>query len=86
MLWIAKHVLNVPVDPETTITIEASDGYIDSDETRRARDRQEVLDGLMQRWEYRVKWYGEDEETAKRMTQNAPTFGGMRYLPGEDGV
>jgi len=27
----------------------------------------EVRMGLMQKWEYRVKWYGEDEETAKKV-------------------
>ncbi len=33
----------------------------------RLRDLQEVKDGLMAAWEYRVKWYGETEETAKAM-------------------
>ncbi len=33
--------------------------------TERSRDMNEVRMGLMQKWEYRVKWYGEDEETAK---------------------
>ena len=31
------------------------------------RDLQEVRDGLMAAYEYRVKWYGETEETAKAM-------------------
>jgi hypothetical protein len=35
------------------------------DETRRERDRQDVREGLMNAWEYRVKWYGETEEEAK---------------------
>lgn len=33
----------------------------------RERDRQDVRDGLMQKWEYRVKWYNETEEVAKSM-------------------
>lgn len=32
----------------------------------RARDLDEVREGLMHRWEYRVKWRGEDEATARR--------------------
>lgn len=28
---------------------------------------QEVRDGLMQKWEYRVKWYGETEQEAKKV-------------------
>lgn len=34
-------------------------------ETERARDQQEVVMELMAKYEYRMKWYGEDEETAK---------------------
>ena len=34
-----------------------------------ARDMQEIRDGIMKKWEYRVKWYGEDEQTAKQMTE-----------------
>lgn len=41
---------------------------IDSD-TERQRDLEEVRDGIMQKWEYRMKWYGEDEETAKAAVQ-----------------
>ena len=28
---------------------------------------QEVRDGLMAKWEYRVKWYGETENEAKKI-------------------
>lgn len=37
---------------------------IDAD-TERMTDREDVRDGLMAPWEYRVKWYGETEETAR---------------------
>ena len=30
-------------------------------------DKEDVRDGIMQKWEYRVKWYGEDEAKAKKM-------------------
>jgi len=87
MLWAAKEILGKSVDPTTVITVEFSDGYITSDEALRAQDTQDVRDGLMQPWEYRVRWFGEDEQTAKSMTQTAPmAFGGHSYPPGEDGV
>ena len=35
-------------------------------------DRQDVAMGVMHTWEYRMKWYGEDEETAKRMVNVEP--------------
>ena len=39
---------------------------VDSD-TERLRDKEDVRDGIMQAWEFRAKWYGEDEQTAKAM-------------------
>lgn len=44
------------------------DSIIIDANAERARDLNEVRMGLMQKWEYRVKWYGEDEETAKART------------------
>lgn len=31
----------------------------------RERDRADVVEGFMAKWEYRVKWYGETEDKAK---------------------
>lgn len=64
-LWIGRNVIGLPVDPDTNITVQFEDSYIIDKESERLRDQQEVRDGLMQKWEYRVKWYGEDEATAK---------------------
>lgn len=49
------------------------DSVVIDAESERMRDMQEVREGLMQKWEYRVKWYGEDEQTAKMMTQTQMT-------------
>lgn len=43
------------------------DSILIDDETERQQDMQDMAAGIMQPWEYRAKWYGEDEETAKRM-------------------
>lgn len=37
---------------------------VDSD-AERMSDLNDVRNGLMRKWEYRMKWYGEDEKTAK---------------------
>ena len=39
----------------------------DAKEKERANDRQDVSMGVMNDWEYRAKWYNEDEATAKKM-------------------
>ena len=56
-------------------TFEWDDSIVVDAEQERLRDRDEVRDGLMQKWEYRVKWYGETEETAKKMISDAEEDG-----------
>ena len=65
ILFMGKTLLKQPVDPETDISIKFEDSYIIDKEQERERDRQDVRDGLMQKWEYRVKWYGETKAQAK---------------------
>ncbi len=85
VLWAGKNILGQPVNPDAGITVEFSDGYIVSDEEKKAEDRQDILNGVMQRWEYRVKWYGEDEAEAKAIAQPAgQMFGTSTFPPGED--
>lgn len=43
------------------------DSILVDEETERLQDRQDVAAGFMQPWEYRAKWYHEDEATAKSM-------------------
>ena len=67
------------------IDVDFSDGYIVSDEERRADDLRDVQNFLMQPWEYRKRWYGETEDVAKKMVQIQGTmFGNNKYPPGED--
>ncbi|QIB68257.1 phage portal protein [Aminipila butyrica] len=67
ILWVGKEVMGKPVNPDSEVTVQFEDSYIIDKESERLRDLQEIRDGLMQKWEYRVKWYGEDEKTAKQM-------------------
>lgn len=50
---------------ETTVNFD--DSIIEDTNTERQLALQEVRDGIMQKYEYRMKYYGEDEETAKSM-------------------
>lgn len=58
-------------------TVNFEDSILADDETKRASDRQDVSMGVMPLWEYRMRWYGEDEKTAKEMTagDNAEVLG-----------
>lgn len=73
VLYIGKTFCNADCDPNTAITVNFEDGFVIDDETRRERDRQDVRDGLMNAWEFRVKWYGEDEATAKAKLNDMKT-------------
>ncbi len=44
---------------------EFHDSILIDEETERQQDRQDVAMGAMPLWEYRMKWYSEDEATAK---------------------
>lgn len=72
ILTIGRDILGQPVNPDAPVTIRFEDSYIIDKESERERDRQDVRDGFMQRWEYRKKWYGEDEAAARRMCGETP--------------
>ena len=81
ILYIGREILGQPVQEDTEIEIRFEDSYIIDKEQERARDKDDVRDGIMQKWEYRAKWYGEDDNTAKKMIAANPTddelmFGG----------
>lgn len=49
------------------VTCDFKDSVLTDEDTERVQDRQDVAMGAMPLWQYRAKWYGEDEETAKKM-------------------
>ncbi len=61
---------NLAESGDYEVSCKWDDSVVTDADTERMRDLQEIRDGIMQKWEYRVKWYGEDEQTAKRMTQD----------------
>ena len=55
------------LDESTEIDIHFDDSIIEDKDAERNCDRQDVAIGAMPLWEYRMKWYDEDEATAKNM-------------------
>lgn len=65
ILWAGCNALGAEVDPGADIrvigeTVRPANGIWE-----RRQDLQAVYAGVLQRWEYRMKWYGESEQTAK---------------------
>ena len=65
ILWVRKQFGGGEVDPETKIEIDLGDSFISDSASERAQDMQDVREGIMNKWEYRAKWYGESDDTAK---------------------
>lgn len=65
ILWVRKQFGDGEVDPETKIEIDLGDSFISDSASERAQDMQDVREGIMNKWEYRAKWYGESDDTAK---------------------
>lgn len=65
LLYIGKAFCGANVNPDAIVTIGFEDGFIIDEQTAKEADRQDMRDGVLNKWEYRVKWYGETEEEAK---------------------
>lgn len=56
---------------EVDVSVSWDDSLVTDKETERQQDRQDVAMGAMQMWEYRAKWYNEDETAAKAAVGSA---------------
>ena len=68
ILILGKEICDAPIDINAKISIRFDDTIFADLEAERMRDLTEVRDGIMQKWEFRVKWYGETEKEAKENT------------------
>ena len=64
-LLAVERALGVDLPDEGGIRVTFDDSIITDTSAEKRQDMDEVAAGLMQGWEYRRKWYGEDEATAR---------------------
>lgn len=79
ILYISKHFLRKPIDENADITIVMDDSIIEDKNSEMVRDLQLVSSGIMGKVEYRMKWFAEDENTAKQKIENAKS-GATLYM------
>jgi hypothetical protein len=65
-LLAVERALGVDLPDEGGVRVTFDDSIITDTTAEKRQDMDEVAAGLMQGWEYRRKWYGEDEATARR--------------------
>ncbi len=65
IIHIGKNIIGEDMDEDTEIEIVFDKSVIIDEASERQQDAQDVRDGVMPRWEYRMKWYGDTEDEAK---------------------
>ena len=74
ILWIGNNYIDSKIKADAKITVIFDQSPLVDENAERQRDKDDVTAGLMQKWEYRVKWYGETEEEAtKILADGEPT-------------
>lgn len=67
ILQLGNTAMKAGLNEDAKVTIDFDDSIIEDKTTERNNDRQDLAAGIMNDWEYRMKWYNEDEKTAKKM-------------------
>ena len=70
LLYIGKNFIDGSINAEAYISVTFDQSPLIDENAERERDRADVSNGIMAKWEYRAKWYGESEEEAK---ENIPS-------------
>ena len=64
-MLLGRILFKESVTEDCTVKITDKDGFMVDTETAKQEFRQDIAQGIRQPWEYRVKFLGEDEATAK---------------------
>ena len=65
ILLIGHRYIDGKLDPDARVSVVFDQSPFIDENSERERDRQDVLNGILAKWEYRMKWMGESEEEAK---------------------
>lgn len=65
LLRLGNTAMNAGLNEDVEISIDFDDSIIEDKQTDFSRDMQLLQAGIMNDWEFRMKWMNEDEETAK---------------------
>jgi A118 family predicted phage portal protein len=63
---LAKAILEIGGITDANVSILFDDSIIEDTSTLKNQDREDVKSGIMQKYEFRMKYYGEDETTARK--------------------
>lgn len=65
VLHLGNTAMNAGLNEDVGISIDFDDSIIEDDQTNFSRDMQMLSAGILNDWEFRMRWMNEDEATAK---------------------
>lgn len=71
IMYASNECTNIHFDNPEEVEVQFDDSIIEDKTTEKDNDRKDVESGIQSRLEFRMKWYGEDEETAKKALKAA---------------
>jgi len=69
LLTVGKNIIGLDIDDESPVSVIFDDSIIEDKNSSRKADLELVKEGIMNPWEFRMKHFGENEETAKTKTE-----------------
>ena len=76
-LLAAERRLGVELPEKGLVRVTFDDSIITDTTAEKRQDMDEVTAGLLEPWEYRAKWRGEDEATARTAARSEPSAAGL---------
>ena len=67
ILRLGNTAMNAGLNEDVEISIDFDDSIIENKDVDFSRDMQLLNAGIMNDWEFRMRWMNEDEATAKKM-------------------
>lgn len=71
LMYASNEFTTTKFSDADSVEVHFDDSIIEDKTTEKENDRKDVDSGIMSKLQFRMKWYGEDEETAKKMLKDA---------------
>ena len=71
LMFASSKFTNTKFEKQDEVVIQFDDSVIEDKTTEKENDRKDVESGVLSKLEFRMKWYGEDEDTAKAKLKNS---------------
>lgn len=71
IMFASNEFTDIKFEKPEEVTVQFDDSIIEDKSTEKDNDRKDVDNGIMSKLEFRMKWYGEDEDSARKALTDA---------------